>query len=624
MKQLAPTPTEKRAVLLGNEAMARAALEAGCAFAAAYPGTPSSEILAAVAELKNELGLGIHVEWSTNEKVAFEVAYFAAVSGLRSMCSMKQVGVNVATDPCASAAFAGVKGGFVILACDDPGLHSSQTEQDSRLFGQYVKLPVFDPADPADAQAMIRAAFDLSEEFELPVIVRPTTRVCHARQDVPLREVPAANVHGSFTRNPNRWAPLPGPRRRQLVELNEKMKQIQARFEEGPFNATYGSPTGRLGIIASGACAGRVLDILDEVGPQHSHGIGVLKVGTPNPLPWRRLYRFLEGFERILMLEELNPTIEMQLRSWLQPHGGPPILGQMTGHVPMSGEYDLDFIYRCISKVMQEIGGRWPAPEEPETAGVRPRGLSLCAGCGHRGAFFAMRRAFPKAFYPCDIGCYTLGLNQGAADTCLCMGGSVSAAAGLYWSHRHEPNWPPIVATIGDSTFMHSGIPPLINAVTTGARFVLVILDNGTTAMTGNQPTAATGVLADGRPGVAVPIRGLVEATGIEFVREVDAYDIPELVRAIREADAHTRSPEGRAAVVIARRPCVMIAPVEPRVVVEITDRCNGCGYCEIMLACPALVVDREGKSASIDRSLCADCGVCIQGCPRGAIKCKG
>ncbi|MCL5959602.1 MAG: indolepyruvate ferredoxin oxidoreductase subunit alpha, partial [Chloroflexi bacterium] len=497
MKEPASTVVEKRAVLLGNEAIARAALEAGCAVAAAYPGTPSSEILAAVADFKNKLGLDIHTEWSVNEKVAFEVAYFAAVSGIRAMCSMKQVGLNVATDPCMNAAHSGVKGGFVIVACDDPGMHSSQTEQDTRLFGLYAKLPVFDPSDPADAQDMVRAAFDLSEQFEIPVILRPTVRVCHARQDVALREVPSAKVHSAFAKDPERWAPLPVPRRRQLRELNEKIEQIQALFEESPFNTTFGPASGRLGIIASGVCAGRVLDILEEVGEECRRGIGVIKVGTPNPLPWRRLRQFADGFERVLVLEELNPTIEMQLRSRLYAYNGPPIWGQMTGHVPLGGEYDPDFIYGCLAKVTQEMGAAWPAEEEREAVMIPARGLSLCAGCGHRGAFYAMRRAFPKAIYPCDIGCYTLGLNQGAADTCLCMGSTVAAASGFYWAHRHQANWPPIVATIGDSTFIHAGIPPLINAVSTGARFVLVILDNGTTAMTGNQPTAAVGILAD-------------------------------------------------------------------------------------------------------------------------------
>ena len=620
MHQETSSVTQNRAALLGNEAIARAAVEAGCAVAAAYPGTPSSEILAAVADLKNEFGLDIHVEWSVNEKVAFETAYFAAVCGLRAMCSMKQVGLNVAADPCANAAYAGVKGGFVIVACDDPGLHSSQTEEDIRLFGQFVKLPVLDPSGPADAQQMIRAAFELSEQFEIPVIVRPTTRICHARQDVPLGDVPRTNLQGTFLRDPERWAALPAPRRRHIQTLNEKLRQIQAVFEESPLNAVFGPTTGRLGIIASGACAGRVQDILAEVGEEYGQGIGVIKVGTPNPLPWRRLLRFALGFERVLVLEELNPTIETQLRANLYSESCPPILGQMSGHVPMGGEYDPDFIYRCLGKIMQEIGAPWPAEEERGATAVPPRRLSLCPGCGHRGAFYAMRRAFPKGLYPCDIGCYTLGLNQGAADTCLCMGGAISAATGLYWAHRHQTNSPPIVATIGDSTFIHAGLPPLINAVYNGARFVLVILDNATTAMTGNQPTAAIGVLADGQPGVSVPLRGLVEASGVAFVREVDAYDVPALVHGIRDADAHTRTPEGRAAVVIAQRPCVMNAPVEPRVVVEVDDRCNGCGYCEKLLACPALVLDRQRKVAYIDRSQCADCGVCLHGCPRGAI----
>lgn len=617
------TQSRNRTVLLGNEAIARAAVEAGCGFAAAYPGTPSSEILAAVAELKKEFGLDVHVEWSVNEKVALEVSYFAATSGVRALCSMKQVGLNVATDPAVNAAYSGVKGGFVIVACDDPGLHSSQTEQDSRMFGLFAKLPVLDPMDPAEAQRMTRAAFDLSEQFEIPVILRPTTRVCHARQDVELLDILPVRSQGAFVKDPPRWCALPRQRRGQIDTLNRKMKEIQALFEDSPFNTTYGDSRGPLGIVASGACAGRVIDILEEVGEEFRRGIGLLKIGTANPLPRLRLQRFAASFDRLLVIEELNPTIEMQLRACLYPDGGPPILGQMTGHMPAGGEYDPDVVYEHLARTLEEIGITWPPIERREGPKIPPRRLDLCPGCGHRPVFYAMRRAFPKGIYPCDIGCYTLGLNQAASDTCLCMGSAISSPTGLYWAHKHDPNWRPIVATVGDSTFIHSGIPPLVNAVYTGARFVLVILDNGTTAMTGNQPTPSSGVLADGTSGVAVPIRGLVEACGVKFIREVDAYDVPRVVEAIREADAHARSPEGRVAVVIARRPCVMIAPVQPKVTVEITEHCNGCGYCELMLACPALVVDRERKTASIDRLLCADCGVCVHGCPRGAIKCS-
>ena len=617
------TLSRNRTVLLGNEAIARAALEAGCGFAAAYPGTPSSEILASIAQFKNELDLDIHVEWSVNEKVALEVAYFAATSGVRALCSMKQVGLNVASDPAVNAPYAGVKGGFVIVACDDPGPHSSQTEQDTRLFGLFAKLPVLDPGDPAEAQQMVRAAFDLSEQFEIPVIVRPTTRVCHARQDVDLREIPLPRSGGAFVKDPSRWCALPRQRRGQIDILNRKVRDIQSLFEESCFNTTYGVATGRLGIVASGACAGRVIDILEEIGEKLGEGMGVLKVGTASPLPSQRLRRFVEGFERVLVLEELNPTIEMQLRAILYPNGGPPILGQMTGHVPMGGEYDPDTIYQCLAGVLREMGSDLPPAQSGASVNVPLRRLDLCPGCGHRAVFYAMRRAFPKGIYPSDIGCYTLGLNQGASDTCLCMGSAITSPTGLYWAHRHDPNRPAIVAAIGDSTFIHSGIPPLINAVYTDARFVLIILDNGTTAMTGNQPTPASGVLADGEKGVAVPIRGLVEACGVTFIREVDAYDVSQMIDVIREADAHTRSPQGHVAVIIARRPCTMIARVEPKIVVEITQRCNGCGYCELMLACPALVVDRERKTASIDRLLCANCGVCIHGCPRGAIKCS-
>lgn len=609
------------AILLGNEAIGRGLVEAGCRVMTAYPGTPSSEILPAVARFGKELvGDGVYVEWSTNEKVAFEVALAASWCGLRAAVAMKQVGLNVASDAFTSAAYAGVKGGFIVIAADDPGPHSSQTEQDSRMFAMLAKVPALDPATPREAKAMVRSAFELSEAFSLPVMLRPSVRVCHGKQNVPLNPPVRLDRPVEFKREA-RWVATPRGRYAAHVALNEKLQKIQALFVTSPFNIIP-TESGRfpLGILAGGACYPTVIELLAEVGLADE--VPVCKVGTPYPLPVEPIMDFVARCDRVLVLEETDAVIELQLPE--RRH----VAGRLDGTVPGAGELTPDVIYRVLCDQLRQAGVADLGPDEDEVLQaliddleLPPRPPRLCPGCGHRSAFFAIRRGMPKAIRPSDIGCYTLGVNLRAVDTVLDMGASISMAAGLYHAHRLAGQEKPIVATIGDSTFVHAGLPALANAVHTGARFVLVILDNRVTAMTGFQPTVDSDELADGTGGVQIPLEDLVRACGVRWLRVIDPYDIQDMIALIKEAHAYTQQPDGGVAVIIARRPCVLyhresVTPMP----VEVDEACDGCRYCLVAFECPALVLNPATGRVEIDRRLCVDCGQCVDACYKGLI----
>lgn len=629
-------------VMLGNEAIGRGLVEAGCHVVTSYPGTPSSEILPAVIHFKNALGLDTYVEWSTNEKIAMEVALAASWAGKRAAVAMKQVGLNVASDPLLSAAYTGVVGGFVVIAADDPGPHSSQTEQDTRLFALFAKVPVLDPSSPREAKAMVKAAFELSEKHRTPVILRPAIRVCHAKQNVLFDPVEPVKRKAAFKKEPARWAATPGARLALHKELNGKLAQIEAEFETSPFNleigdwrlrTRIGDPTNLewpisnlqslgLGIIAAGVCYLTVVEILEEAGL--AERVSVLKIGTPYPLPRRLVADFMAAHERVLVLEEPDAAIEFQIADRRN------VLGRLDGTVPQAGELTPDVIFHVLGNVISEAGIANLTPAwDDELAGVM-QGLGLtvrkprlCPGCPHRSAFFAMKRTFPSAVFPSDIGCYTLGLNLRAVDTVLDMGAAITIATGLYQAYRLDNVDQPILASIGDSTFLHSGIPALANAVHTNARFILVILDNSTTAMTGFQPTAQDSVLADHQTGQQVSIEALVRACGVRFVEGIDPYQIDEMKGLLQRAQAYTRSPEGGVAVIIARRPCVLYDPTpvsENPVKVEILEECDGCKYCLAAFECPALVLNPAIKKVEIDRRVCVDCGQCVDSCYKGLI----
>jgi indolepyruvate ferredoxin oxidoreductase alpha subunit len=610
-------------VLLGNEAVGRGIVESGCHVVTSYPGTPSSEILPAVVRFKQELGLNTHVEWSINEKVAFEVALAASYTGKRAAVIMKQVGLNVAADPLMSSAYTGVKGGFVVISCDDPGPHSSQTEQDTRFYALFAKVPALDPSSPREARDMVEAAFELSERHHLPVILRPAIRVSHARQNVTFLPVLELERPAQFDKDPGRWAATPRFRLQLHKELNDRLRSVQEEFETSNLNASVSGEDTRLGFIAGGNCYSVLKDTLSEL--ELEGRFPILKIGTSYPLPQKLVADFVAGCEQVVVLEEPDAVLELQILDKRK------VLGRWNGVIPSAGELTPEVISRILGGKANELG--YSVPEEIDTGelgqlvselGLPVRRPRLCPGCMHRAAFFGMKRALgSKAIYPGDIGCYTLGINLNAVDTCLDMGGSVTIASGLYQAYQQDGKDVPIAATIGDSTFLHSGVTPLANAVYNGARFVLVILDNSTTAMTGMQPTADSGILADGSMGKRVGIRDLVQACGVEFVEEIDPYRLKDFEELVKRARDYTREPEGGVAVIIAKHPCVLYDPSplqENPVRVTVTEECDGCEYCQIAFECPALVLDKDLGRVVVDRRTCVNCGVCREACPKGCI----
>ena len=598
--------------MLGNEAIALGLMENGCTMATSYPGTPASEILASFAALQKEESMPRHVQWAVNEKVAFEIAYAGSMSGLRTAVSMKQVGLNVASDSLMSAAYLGVTGGFVVISADDPGPHSSQTEQDSRLMAMMAKIPVLDPDSPMQAREMVATAFELSETFEIPVMLRPTTRVCHARQDVQPGNIQWHPREIDFQKDPARWAATPKFRFHLHQALEKKLDAIASYPKTAPVRLNVGADASKA-VIVSGVAAGHAKEIMKDLNLWDR--IPMYQVLQPFPLHGDFVSHMIDTYDEILVVEETTGIIEMQLADRHR------IKGKLTRSVPRVGE----LLPETVEKIISEFAGMDPVEiDGASDPGVRP---TLCAGCPHRAAFFAIKKAAPKGIYPSDIGCYTLGLNLGAVDTVLCMGAAVSQAAGFYHAFKNEKKPPDIVATIGDSTFFHAGVPALIDAVVQKVSFVLVILDNRTTAMTGNQPTPAVGMGAVGESLNSVEIEALVEGCGVKFCRVEDPYNLNEFISLLKDAVKYSR--EHGPAVVISRHPCLIDRlrkekPAHQPVKVEVSDECDGCGFCVDHFECPALVLNEAADQVDIDPILCNGCGVCICVCPKNSIKEKG
>lgn len=597
-------------LLMGNQAIAYGAVEAGLQVAAGYPGTPSSEVMATLAYLASKHGF--HVEWSVNEKVALEVAAGSSFAGARTICTMKQVGLNVAADPLMTLAYLGVRGGLVILVADDPGPHSSQNEQDTRLFGKFAKIPVLDPSTPAEAREMTRYAFDLSEKLELPVILRPTTRVCHAYQDLDITEEYRPQPVSGFKRD-RQWVVLPAVVRKLHPVLNRKQEKARLLLQETPYNMEIkGGEENRTGIIACGVSLGYVREALALNGLTDT--VDVLKIGTPYPLPVEPMLSFLKRMDRVLVVEELEPAVEDQVIAMAWKNGlDTAISGKHDGLVPRESELDVDRVLASIGaftgtefKTVSAVTDR-PVPELP----VRPP--VMCAGCPHRGSFYAVKKAAEglDVVFAGDIGCYTLGVAPPlkAIDTCICMGGSVTVATGLHWAEPHRKQ----VAFLGDSTFFHTGIPGLINAVYNKADITLVVLDNHTTAMTGHQPHPGTGQTAAGEPAAAIDIANLVRACGVEHVTVVDPL-VP--TKAIREARAAIEFPGP--AVIVMSKPCAAKVKRDFRYQIVKPELCAGCRICVDELGCPAIL---PGENAPTITDNCAGCALCVRICPRGAIR---
>lgn len=592
-------------LLMGNEAIAYGAVEAGVQVAAAYPGTPSSEIFTTLAKMAGEKGF--FAEWSVNEKVALEVAAGASYAGARAIVTMKQVGLNVASDPLMSLAYIGVKGGLVLVVADDPGPHSSQTEQDTRKFGQFAKLPVLDPATPAEAREMAKYAFELSEKLLLPVILRPTTRTCHACQDVEVMDNVQPPEPPSGFEKDSKWVILPSLSARKHPWLNQQQETARRVFEESPFNQLIIDEGSQIGIIASGVSYNYVREVLEMTGLRAS----TLKIGTPCPLPLNPVLELLRGVKKVLVVEEQEPVVEDQVIALCWHNNlDVKIYGKHDRLVPREGELNVDRVKAIIEKYCQlpdtALSKPAPGPELPLRTPI------LCAGCPHRASFYIFNQAAKgmNAVFTGDIGCYTLGVIPplNAVDTCLCMGASITIATGM---NRVEPNRKQ-VAFLGDSTFFHTGIPGLINAVYNRANITVVILDNRTTAMTGHQPHPGLGRTALGPAETTIDIARMVEACGIEFVREVDPYDLDAAGEAAREALLYPGP-----SVVIMKRECIALARSKSHYTVN-SDNCVQCGICVEELGCPAIT--RPGGITEINNNCCC-CGVCAQICPAGAIE---
>lgn len=591
----------KKKLLMGNEAIARGAVEAGVKVAAAYPGTPSSEVFSTLARFAKEYGY--YAEWSVNEKVALEVAAGAAYAGARAIVSMKQVGLNVAADPLMTLAYIGIKGGLVIVVADDPGPHSSQNEQDTRKFAQFAKLPVFDPSTPQEAKDMTIAAFELSEQTKLPVILRPTTRVCHVCQDVVMEEVPKKDQAFVFEKDPS-WVIFPSLAYQKHIWLNEMQEEIAAAFNYSPFNKLV--LKNRTGVVTSGVSYNYVREALAQLGQE----VSLLKVGTPYPLPEKPVLELLRNVDRLIVIEEQEPVVEDQIIkiAWKNKLNH-SISGKNDKLVPREGELNVDKV-RAILAGFLGVEDKTTAEQSPPPP-LPARNPVLCAGCPHRASFFAAKEAVKgkPAVFAGDIGCYTLGVAPplNAMDTCLCMGASVTIASGLSKVESGVKH----LAFLGDSTFFHTGLAGLVNAVYNNADITLVVLDNSTTAMTGHQPHPGLPCTATGVNDKVISIAEVCRALGISLVKEVDPYNLAEAVDAVREAVDFTGP-----AVVIMKRECVSL--VKPAKICRVTDKCVGCKVCMNKLGCPALVP--AGEKVIIGAT-CTGCGVCRQVCPADAIE---
>ena len=597
--------------LMGNEAIGLGALAAGVRVVTGYPGTPSSEILPTVSARNPG---NIHVEWSVNEKVALEVAAGAAMAGARAMVTMKQVGLNVAADPLMSLAYLGVKGGMVVVVADDPGPISSQTEQDTRTFGLFSKLPVFDPASPEEAYEMVIDAFELSERHGTPVLFRPTTRVCHGNAPVALREsVAAASATVRFAKDP-RWVIFPRLSYENHIKIEQRLPVIAEEFSSYRFNALAGE--GRLGIVTQGISTGYVgeaLAILGDLGhqlPAHK----LLRVATPHPFPKRLALDFLDGLDRILVVEELDPFIERELQRLAgEKHLPITVLGKASGHIQVAGENTVVAVTQAIAGFLGVEAPSFAAPMPAAAPELAARPPVLCAGCSHRSAFIAVKRAMRKrrSVFSGDIGCYTLGNAKplDMVDTCLCMGAGITMAQGL---HVVEPNAVHF-AFIGDSTFFHSGITGVINAVYNRTPIVVVVLDNATTAMTGLQPHPGTGATMMGAVSQKVDIATVLRGIGVMHVEKCDPLKLEESMAAVVRAVGATSN--GVAALIF-ESPCIHVTPPGPGYIVD-AEACE-CKECIIKLGCPA-ILSVDGK-AVIDNTLCYGCDLCAQICMFDAI----
>jgi indolepyruvate ferredoxin oxidoreductase alpha subunit len=617
----------ERIFVLGNEAIARGAIEAGVQVAAAYPGTPSSEIVENLAKVAKEVDM--YVEWSTNEKVAFECALGASICGVRALASMKHVGLNVAHDPLMTASHIHTKGGLVVVVADDPWAWSSQNEQDSRYVALQGHIPVLEPSSVQEAKDMVADAFRLSEEFGQMFMVRSVTRIGHGRSDIVLGKISRERRKGSFKKDPSLYVYVPRTARINKPLMLERLEKIRKAVNTMPHNKLQMADKATLGIIACGLSYSYTMEAVKWLGLEDK--VSILKLGTPNPLPEELIIKLLKSVKEILVVEELDPFVELHVKAIagdqniaVKVHGKDVVsgIGELSTRAVTEGiakltKSKLPVDFAALDKLQQEA-----APLLP----LRPP--ALCPGCPHRGSFRAITVAAQRVakeygkdvepIYPSDIGCYTLGLNPPlqAVDTTICMGGSFGLANGMA-----RVVDAPIIAHLGDSTFFHAGIPPLINAVYNKANITMVVLDNSATAMTGFQPHPGTGYTATGDETTTLKAEDIARACGVKFVEVVDPHDLKAATATVEKA-MRFKGP----AVLVFRAPCAMIELRDKKKAGEKVvpyhvdaDKCNPkCDACIKLLGCPAII--KQGDKAVIDAALCTGCSLCAQVCPYNAI----
>ena len=584
-------------LLTGNEAIARGAYEAGCLLAAAYPGTPSTEILENISEYKE-----IYSEWSTNEKVALEVASGASIAGARSLVAMKHVGLNVASDPLYTMAYEGVNGGLIVVTADEPGMHSSQNEQDNRLVAPHAKVAMVEPSDSQECKDFVKYAFEISETYDTPVLFKMTTRVCHSKGVVELGERVEAGVK-EYVKNPRKYIMVPANSKAKHVEMvTERLPKLREYSNNCPLNRIEWNDK-KIGIITSGACYLHAKEVFGD-------SVSYLKIGFSYPLPDKLIQEFADGVDKIYVIEENEPYMEQFIKAM-----GIKCIGKEIFSV--CGEINPQIIREAILS---------EKPADPYKLDVElaSRPPALCAGCPHRGIFYALSKHKNKVIVTSDIGCYTLGATPplGMGDTVICMGAGITAGLGFDKVNQMAGRDKKVFGFVGDSTFFHSGMTGLVNAVYNKTNMVIVILDNRITAMTGHQQNPGTGKNISGIEAPMIDIEKVVKAVGIkeENIRVIDPYNMEENTNAIKDALEATEP-----FVIITKQPCALIKDVQKAragLYSQVNqDKCRKCKTC-LKIGCPA--ISMKDNVVSIDTTMCNGCKVCVQVCPFDAIESFG
>lgn len=616
-----------RVILLGNEAIARGILEAGVIIGAGYPGTPSSEILTTLAEMQNYYP-NLKIEWSINEKVAFEVAYGGSMSNARSVASMKHVGVNVASDAFMTAAYAGARGGMVLISADDPSCYSSQNEQDNRYFGLHALVPVFEPSNPQEAKDLMKYAFDFSEEFQTLVLFRTTTRLNHGRGDVLLGEIKEIDREYGFDWDRSRWVCLPSHSRVLRFRLLERLGEISEFANEFPYNSLKISDERvngkRYGFVAAGIPYAQLIDALNFFNIEDK--VSILKLGMVFPPPKRLIKELFNSVDKVLVVEELEPFIENILKQIAYEEG---LAKEIEIHgkdfLPQNGEFPAELYLETLAALMDLEYDGVSVPHDLLI--IPPRLPILCPGCSHRSSFYAIKQIEKKMktkfVNSSDIGCYTLAVYKPleGLDIEICMGASIGLANGISKIQSKEN---PVLAILGDSTFFHSGIPALINAVHNQNEILVMILDNRATCMTGFQDNPGTGIKITKEIGIRVIIEDLVQGCGVakDNIWIVDSNNLPKMIEKLEEA---VKAKGVR--VFISRHNCSLLEmnefrlkQIKPPTVKIDPEKCKGCLICVDKFGCPSIIFNEEKKKAHIEQESCRGCKVCIDVCIHDAI----